>query len=309
MNVLVLGGCGFIGSHLVDCLLNSGHRVRVMDHSTEIFREPLPGVDYRLAELSDRTALAAAVSGMDTVFHTVSTSLPESSNREPEADIRGNLINMLHLLDMMRASDVKRIVYLSSGGTVYGNADVVPTPETHLTNPVCSYGIVKLAIEKYLFMYQQLYGLQPVIIRPANPYGPRQNPTGIQGAISSFMSCIMRQQPVHIWGDGSIIRDFFHVEDLAGLCVLAGESSQTGIFNAGSGSGCSIRSLIDIIAAASGMAPRIEFEQARSFDVRNVVLDIHKAETSFGWKPGISLKHGISSYWQWMTEHQGRANQ
>ncbi|PJC71327.1 MAG: NAD-dependent epimerase, partial [Zetaproteobacteria bacterium CG_4_8_14_3_um_filter_59_5] len=243
----MLGGCGFIGSHLVDALLKAGHQVRVLDHSREKFRKPLNGVEYRIAELSDSVALGSAVLGMDIVFHTVSTSVPETSNRDPEADIRGNLINMLHLLDHMRTHEVKRIVYLSSGGTVYGNTDVTPTPETQLLNPVCSYGIVKLAIEKYLFMYQQLYGLQPVVIRPANPYGPRQNPTGIQGAISSFMSRIMHHQPVQIWGDGSIVRDFFHVEDLARLCLLAGESTHTGIFNAGSGTGCSIRSLLDII--------------------------------------------------------------
>ncbi|MDQ6966545.1 MAG: NAD-dependent epimerase/dehydratase family protein, partial [Mariprofundaceae bacterium] len=207
MKALVLGGCGFIGSHLVDALLKAGYQVRVLDRSREKFREPLSGVEYRFAELSDDAALDAAIQNMDIIFHTVSTSLPETSNRDPQADIRGNLISMLHVLDHMRKHHVQRIVYLSSGGTVYGNTDVVPTPETQPLNPVCSYGIVKLAIEKYLFMYQQLYGLQPVVIRPANPYGPRQNPEGIQGAISTFTARIMRHQPVQIWGDGSIIRD------------------------------------------------------------------------------------------------------
>jgi len=307
MKALVLGGCGFIGSHLVDALLKAGHQVRVLDHSSEKFREALPGVEYRFAELSDDAALDAAIAGMDIILHTVSTSLPETSNRDPEADIRGNLISMLHVLDHMRTHNVQRIVYLSSGGTVYGNTDIVPTPETQLLNPVCSYGIVKLAIEKYLFMYQQLYDLQPVVIRPANPYGPRQNPEGIQGAISTFTSRIMRKQPVQIWGDGSIIRDFFHVEDLARFCVLAAESKQTGIFNVGSGSGCSIRSLVDIIAQVSGLTPEIDFKPARSFDVKNVVLDIHKAEACFGWKPEISMQQGINGYWQWMTQLQEKS--
>jgi len=300
MKVLVLGGCGFIGSHVVDALLAAGHTVRVLDHSREKFRAPLPGVDYHMGELADDAAVAGTLQGVDMVFHTVSTSLPETSNRDPESDVRGNLVPMLRLLDAMLEAGVQRFVYLSSGGTVYGNTDVVPTPESHPLNPVCSYGIIKLTIEKYLFMYQQLRGLRPVIIRPANPYGPRQNPTGIQGAISTFSNRIMRGEPVEIWGDGSIVRDFFHVEDLARLCVMAGESDYTGAFNAGSGTGCSIRELVDIIAGASGLKPRIEFREARGFDVQKVVLDIGKAGAQLGWTPEISLTDGIRNYWQWL---------
>lgn len=301
MNVLVLGGCGFIGSHIVDALLNAGHDIRVLDHSPEKFREPVSSVDYCVADFSDTAMLETAMDGIDVIFHSLSTSVPETSNRNPEQDIRGNLINTVHLLDIMKKTNIKRMVFLSSGGTVYGNPDTIPIPENHPLNPLCSYGIIKAAIEKYLFMHQQLHGLQSVIIRPSNPYGPRQGHAGIQGAISTFMAKMMRGESIQIWGNGEVIRDFFHVEDLARLCVMAAESDNVGVFNAGSGSGCSIRQLIGIISDVSGASPNIEYREARQFDVREVVLDIQKAESTFGWKPEISLHDGIRSYWEWMT--------
>jgi len=301
MNILVLGGCGFIGSYIADALLRAGHGVRVLDHSPEKFREPVSAIDYCVSDFSDNAMLETAMDGIDVVFHSLSTSVPETSNRNPEQDIRGNLINTVRLLDIMKKASIKRMVFLSSGGTVYGNPDTIPIPENHPLNPLCSYGIVKAAIEKYLFMYQQLYGLQSVIIRPSNPYGPRQGHTGIQGVISTFTAKIMRGEPIQVWGNGEVVRDFFHVKDLARLCVMAVENDSVGVFNAGSGSGCSIRKLIGIISDVSGLSPDIEYREARQFDVREVILDIQKAESTFGWKPEISLNDGIRSYWEWMT--------
>jgi len=301
MNVLVLGGSGFIGSHIVDALLKAGHDVRVLGHSPEKSREPVPSVDYCVADFSDNAMLEKAMDGIDVVFHSLSATVPATSNRDPEQDIRDNLINTVRLLDIMKKASVKRMVFLSSGGTVYGTPDTIPIPENHPLNPLCSYGIIKATIEKYLFMHQQLYGLQSVIIRPSNPYGPRQGHTGIQGVISTFMAKMMRNEPVQVWGNGNVVRDFFHVEDLARLCVMAAESDSVGIFNAGSGSGCSIRQLIGIISDVSGASPNIEYREGRQFDVREVVLDIQKAESTFGWKPEISLHDGIRNYWEWIT--------
>jgi len=296
----VLGGSGFIGSHIVDALLKAGHDVRILGHSPEKSREPVPSVDYFVADFSDNAVLKKAMDGIDVVFHSLSATVPATSNRDPEQDIRDNLINTVRLLDIMKKASVKRMVFLSSGGTVYGNPDTIPIPENHPLNPLCSYGIIKATIEKYLFMYQQLYGLQSVIIRPSNPYGPRQGHAGIQGVISTFMAKMMRGEPVQVWGNGEVVRDFFHVEDLARLCVMAVENDSVGVFNAGSGSGCSIRQLIGIISDVSGLSPDIEYREGRQFDVREVVLDIQKAESTFGWKPEISLHDGILGYWEWM---------
>lgn len=237
MTVLVIGGCGFIGSHVVDRLLAEKRKVRVLDSRPEAFRPPLPGVEYRLADLGDRAALRSALNGVQAVLHLAGTTVPATSNRDPVADVTGNLLPMLGLLEEMRAIGVGRLIYLSSGGTVYGVPQCDPVPEDHPLDPISSYGVVKVAVEKYLFMERQLHGLNYVVLRPSNPYGPRQGHMGIQGVIGTFLWRLARQEPIEIWGDGSIVRDFLHVQDLARLCVLALNSDRSGIYNAGRGGG------------------------------------------------------------------------
>ena len=175
MKVLVLGGSGFIGSALVGGLLNQGHQVRVFDRNIEAVRQQFPDInDVVHADFVDVMSLTEAMSGVDMIFHLISTSVPSTSNKNPVHDIESNLVNTVKLLELMRNADVKRIVYLSSGGTVYGTPKSLPITENHPTNPTCSYGIVKLAIEKYLLMYAELYQLDATILRPSNPYGPGQ---------------------------------------------------------------------------------------------------------------------------------------
>ncbi len=299
LKALVLGGNGFIGSHLIDRLLSRGYWVRVFDRFPERFRKPLANVDYRIAQFSDSFALAEALEGIDIVYHLISTTVPGTSNLNPAADINDNLIMTVRLLEQMTKAGVKRILFLSSGGTVYGNPEKLPVTENHPLNPICSYGIVKLAVEKYLFMYQRLYGLQPVVIRPSNPYGPRQGHIGVQGLIATFIHKIINGETIKIWGDGLITRDYLYIEDLVKLCVIAGGSDYTGIFNAGSGQGHSILSIIDILADIVGEQLDIIHEPVRSFDVREVVLDITKAKEKFGWHPDISLEDGIKKCWLW----------
>jgi len=221
MKVLVLGGNGFIGSHVVDQLLAAGHKVRVFDRSAERYRDPIKQVEYRLGRFDDTFQVAEALQGMDAVCHLISTTVPGTSNLDPVADVKNNLINTLNLLEQMRKKGLRRILYLSSGGTVYGNPESSPISENHPLKPISSYGIVKVAIEKYLFMYQQLYGLQPVILRPSNPYGPRQGHAGVQGLIGTLLARAFSGETLEIWGDGSIVRDYMHVSDLARLCVVA----------------------------------------------------------------------------------------
>lgn len=179
MRALVIGGSGFIGSHLVDSLLKQGKKVRVFDRAPERFRGAQRGVDFVQGSFDDVAALAEALSDVDQVFHLLSTTVPSTSNLNPVADIEGNLINSVRLLELMRASDVRRIVYLSSGGTVYGIPQTDPVAESHPLRPISSYGIVKVAVENYLHLEQQLHGLHPVVLRVSNPYGPRQGHGGV----------------------------------------------------------------------------------------------------------------------------------
>lgn len=296
MKAMVLGGCGFIGSHIVDALLAAGHQVRVVDRAPEQFRPPLDGVEYLFFDYTVASELQQAISGRDVVFHCISTTVPATSNENPQADVRENLMGTLGLLDAMRKAGVSRMVYLSSGGTVYGIPDTLPIPEDHPLRPLCSYGVVKVAIENYLLMYQYLYGLQPVVIRPSNPYGPRQAASGVQGVISAFARAMVEGKPIHVWGDGSVVRDYFHVSDLARLCVLAGESDKTGIFNAGSGEGRDLHLIIRLLSEAAGVTPEVRHMKAKAYDIPEVVLDISRARAAFGWEPGIALEQGIGEY-------------
>jgi UDP-glucose 4-epimerase len=305
MRALVLGGNGFIGSHLVDALLADGHRVRVFDRQADRFRGPLSAVDYRFGSLDDVADVAEAMAGIDVVYHLVSTTVPSTSNLDPVADIQGNLVTAVQLLDQMLRLDVRRIVFLSSGGTVYGNPTTSPVPETHPLNPICSYGVVKVAIENYLFMYQELHGIEPVVLRPSNPVGPRQGHIGVQGVVPTFLRRLLDGDPIQVWGDGTVVRDYLDITDLASLGVLAGTSNAVGAFNAGSGVGTSIRDVLSIIESVTGRQPDVDYQPGRSFDVQKIVLDSDRARQTFGWSPAIPLDESVRRLWDWMLEVEG----
>jgi UDP-glucose 4-epimerase len=301
MKALVLGGTGFIGSHVVDRLLAAGHQVRVFSRSPERFRQPLPEVDYRLADFDNIPALVEALTGIEVIFHLLSTTVPSTSNRDPVFDIESNLSGTVRLLQAIRESGVGRLVYLSSGGTVYGVPETVPIPENHPLRPICSYGIVKVAVENYLHMFQQLHGLDYIVMRPSNPYGERQGHFGVQGIIGTFLHKLRKGEELEVWGDGSLVRDYLHVEDLARLCVAAAESDRVGIYNGGSGRGHSVREVLDCIEQVVGRPLPVRWREGRKFDVPRVVLDITKARNDFAWEPEIDLATGIARTWAQMN--------
>lgn len=294
MQTLVLGGNGFIGSHLVDQLLVGGHRVRVFDRGPERLRDPLPSVEYFSGEFNDLTLLAEALNHVDVVYHLISTTVPATSNMDPVGDITGNLINTVRLLELMRLQSVPRIVFFSSGGTVYGKPESSPIPESHPLRPISSYGVVKVAIENYLHMFYDLHGIEYVALRASNPYGARQGHTGLQGVIGTYISRLYAGLPIEVWGTGEIVRDFIYVEDLAALCVEAGASDAVGCFNAGFGEGATILETIELISQSTGIDIKPVFTPGRSFDVTHAVLNTTKARKVFGWQPTITLKEGIS---------------
>lgn len=304
MRILLLGGNGFIGSHVVDALLASGHQVRVFDRGPELFREPVLGVEYQIGSFSDLPMLAEALEGVDVVYHLISTTVPSTSNLDPLGDIEGNLICTVSLLQLMVQMNIRRIIYLSSGGTVYGIPQTVPIPESHTLNPICSYGVVKVAIENYLHMFRSLHGLKPLILRVSNPYGERQGHQGIQGVISTFLYRAIRREPVVVWGDGSVIRDFIYVGDLASFLADALLNSVCGVFNVGSGIGNSITEIVECVEGASGLFLQIEYRNQRDFDISRIVLDISRTRREFGWTPQVGLLEGVQHTWTWMSSAQ-----
>lgn len=297
---LVIGGCGFIGSHVVDGLQAQGVPVRVLDRRPEAFRSPLEGVDYVFGDFSDTSVIYEALEGVDRVFHGASTTVPATSNLDPVADITGNMIATVRLLEILRGRGIRKLVYLSSGGTVYGVPQTDMVAEDHPQNPINSYGIVKTAIEKYIFMEQQIHGLRPVILRPSNPYGPRQGHTGTQGIIGTYLWKLRRGEALEIWGDGRVVRDFIFITDLATLCVRALAADQTGCFNAGSGRGHSVQDIVQTVLRVTGQDAEVLYKNGRSYDVPKVVLDIGRARSGFSWDAETDLETGIRASWDWV---------
>ncbi|PTB82859.1 NAD-dependent epimerase [Methylophaga nitratireducenticrescens] len=295
MKVLVLGGSGFIGSALVGGLLNQGHQVRVLDRNIEAVRQQFPDVnDVVQADFVDVMSLTEAMSGVDIIFHLISTSVPATSNKNPVHDIESNLVNTVKLLELMRNADVKRIVYLSSGGTVYGTPKTLPITENHPTNPTCSYGIVKLAIEKYLLMYSELYQLDATILRPSNPYGPGQTHKGVQGFIGTCIDKINDGQPITVWGDGSVVRDYVYIDDVVSACLATMKGQQKGPVNISSGAGYSLNQIINMIERYKGEEVEVVYQSKRSFDIPEVILDNQLAKKSLGWVPQTPIEQGLS---------------
>ncbi len=304
MKVLVIGGCGFIGSHIVDRLLESGYSVRVFDRSPERFRSPLGGVEYTFGDIKDSMTIIEALQDVGMVMHLVSTTFPGTADLDPQADVRDNLLTTLNLLEAMVKFGVSRLVYLSSGGTVYGIPERVPTPETHPLRPINSYGIVKTAIEHYIEMFGRTRGLSPIIIRPSNPYGPRQGHTGVQGVVATFLNRILRQEPIEIWGDGSVVRDYLYVEDLARLCVTAAASGKAGIYNGGSGEGTSLNEIVERIQEVTGSDTKPLYKPGRMVDVPRSILDMSLVRKEFSWVPEVALTEGLGRTWDWVRANR-----
>lgn len=300
MNILVLGGTGFIGSHLVDALLADGQQVRVLSRNPEQYRSSLPEVDYRFGDFLDASLLAKSLEGIDTVIHALSTTVPGTSNKNPREDIHSNLEGTVGLLDAMVRGGTQRLIFLSSGGTVYGNTTANLIPEDSLLHPLSSYGIVKMAIEQYLLFYEHLCGVRPLILRPSNIYGPRHGHIGVQGIISTFLAAIKKGDPLKVWGDGSIVRDYLYIDDFVSVCMKGLKSQEIGIFNAGAGVGFSIREIIECLSKVAGKTPRVELNPGRAFDTPKVILNISKAKKVFNWSPAVTLEEGIRRTWDWM---------
>lgn len=298
MNALVIGGNGFIGSHLVDYLLSKGNNVSVFDRQSERYRQPLKNVKYHIQDFGNRVLLDQALKNTDVVYHLVSTTIPKTSNDDPIFDVSSNVIETLYLLERCVENNTKKIIFLSSGGTIYGAPDNLPVKEDAPTNPNCSYGITKLMIEKYLDLFYRLYGLDYTVIRLSNPYGPRQNFEGAQGAITVFLGQIARNKTIKIWGNGEVVRDYVYVQDVAvGIYKAATTKTVSRIFNMGSGIGCSLNDIIHTIKTELQIEFNVQYLPARPFDVPRIYLDCGRAKRELSWQADTSMSTGIKRTW------------
>lgn len=298
MNVLVLGGGGFIGSHIAEALHAQGVNVRIFNRgaSTNFL-----DCDWVSGDFLDKKLLLSALRDIDVVVHSLGTSVPATSAMDPVSDVESNLVGTLQLLAAMRESGVLRLIYLSSGGTVYGNAGLGLIPEDCPLSPISSYGAVKVAIEKFIGVAAHEWGLRPVILRPSNPYGERQA-GGRQGLISNILNRAISGQPVTVFGDGLYVRDYVYVRDLAELVVAAVSADEVGTFNVGASVGHTVLDIVKIAEAVTGTAISVERMAARRFDVREIVLDCSLAASVFGWSAATDIGSGMTAHFDWLTE-------
>jgi UDP-glucose 4-epimerase len=212
---------------------------------------------------------------------------------DPSGDVSSNLLGSVNLLQECVDKKVKKIVFISSGGTVYGIPKKLPINENAGQDPICAYGITKLAIEKYLEMYRVNYGLEYSILRPSNTYGPRQDPFGNVGAITLFIKNAIENKKIVVWGDGSIIRDYIFASDVAEGIFKGSLCKQSNIFNLGSSHGISLNELIEDIKRKLSIEFEVEYQPTRNYDVPQIYLDISRARELLNWEPKVSLNDGI----------------
>ncbi len=301
---LVLGGGGFMGMHLCKALLERGYPVRVFERpvveslAVERARDP---IEWVYGDFANRTDVAAAVAGCDIIFHLISTTLPKNSNDNPLYDVETNLGGTLGMLEAARAAGASRIIFVSSGGTVYGIPKEIPISESHPTDPICSYGITKLAIEKYLHLYHRLHGLDYLVLRIANPYGEGQRPDAAQGAVAVFLNRAIKGHAIEVWGDGNVVRDYLYIGDVVEALIRSIDyRGDRRIMNLGSSRGHSVNELLKDIEDLTGRRIERIYSEARPFDVPINVLDSTKARDLLGWEPRVSLREGLARTLRWL---------
>ena len=305
MRCLVIGGRGFIGSHLVDSLLARGYRVRCFDRPNlvSLSDKLVANENFELFEgdLVSESDVIKALADCEVCFHLACTTLPNSSNLDPVFDVESNVLGTIRLLTHAKDLRLKKVVFVSSGGTVYGIPKELPIPESHPTDPTCSYGISKLVIEKYLNLFRQLHQLNYIVLRISNPYGERQRTVASQGVVAVFLGKILRGEVVDIWGDGSVVRDYVHIDDVVSAFLASLESEiQQGVFNIGSGRGMSLNEVIDTIERVTGRTAVRRYLPSRSFDIPISVLCVEKARIELGWSAQIEFEDGLRRFSTWL---------
>jgi UDP-glucose 4-epimerase len=300
---LVLGAGGFIGTNLCRALLTRGARVQGFGRSRP-FADALFGVHWTNGNFVEHEDLARLVEGNDYVFHLIGGSLPESSNKNPAANISANILSSVHLLEVCRLCGVRKVMFVSSGGTVYGIAGDAPIPETAPTEPISAYGINKLTVEKYMSLYNYLYKLDYAVLRIANPYGPFQTAHRRQGVVAALVERALSGGPLEIWGDGTVVRDFLHVQDVVeGVLAVLGHVGPPRVFNIGSGIGRSVNQIVADLESLLGRALDKTYRSARLADVPVNILDIGLIKRETGWAPRIGWMDGLQDTITWMAEH------
>jgi len=298
MNILLFGAAGFIGTNLALKLLEDpDNKITLADVNKDYFHPVLQNNSNAIlveTAIDEQTDFSSLLAGQNVVYHLVSTTVPTTSNQQIADELRANVVMTARLLDACVSCGVGKVVFISSGGTVYGKETACPLCENTPTNPISSYGIQKVTIEKLLYLYNYMHGLDYRVVRLANPYGPYQRPNGVLGAVTTFTYKALRSEPITVFGDGSVIRDFLYIDDaVRGIIQIANSDAPHKTFNLGSGYGTSIRQVLSCIESTLQLPLQIQWLPGRKVDVPVNYLDISRFEQTFGALNAISLEQGI----------------
>lgn len=305
MKVLATGGAGFIGSNVVDALITKGYNVAVVDDlSTGREKNLNPKASFHKIDIRDKKMSDVfAEEKPDVVVHHAAQINVRESVKNPAFDADINVCGSLNVLECAKKNKVKKFVYASSGGAVYGEPDYLPADENHPIRPICPYGASKYAFELYLAMYEKLYGLDYNILRYGNVYGPRQDPLGEAGVVAIFTGLLLSRKTPTIFGDGEQTRDFVYVGDVAAANLLAVEKkTKSKIFNIGFGKPTSVNEITKKLIEATGAKIKPVYGDPVPGEVRHIHLNISRAKKELGWTPKVGLTPGIEKTVEWSKE-------
>ena len=308
MKVLVTGGAGFIGSHVSDVFFDGGHQVWALDDLSSGSRENLrPEVRLVVADIrSPEAARLVEAERFEVICHLAAQMDVRRSVADPRFDADVNVGGFLNLLEAARKSGVRKVVFSSTGGAIYGEQDVYPAPETHPTRPLSPYGASKAAGELYLGYYRAQYGLASVALRYANVYGPRQNPHGEAGVVAIFSERLLRAETCTIFGTGQQTRDFVFGGDVARANLLAAERDVQGSINIGTGVETDVNRLYELMAKAAGSGRPAQHAPAKPGEQMRSSVDASRAAAVLGWKPSVQLEEGLRRTVAWFKERSAR---
>jgi len=297
MKILVTGGAGFIASHVAEGFLGAGHSVSIVDDLSTGKRGNVPSAarffEHDITDFEGMEQIIAE-ERPDIIDHHAAQMDVRRSVREPLFDAKVNILGAVGLLELAAKYKVQKFLYASTGGASYGEVDAVPVDESHATKPICHYGVSKLTLERYLFLYKHLYGLNYTVMRYPNVFGPRQNPYGEAGVVAIFSLQMLRGEQPTIFGDGSKTRDYVFIDDIVRANVAFLEEGDGEVLNLGSGIPTSDYQIFEAVRCATDYRGDPKYASVRPGEVMHIALDSGKAHAVAGWRPQVSLKEGIS---------------
>ncbi len=309
MRILVTGAAGFIGSNLVDRLLDDGHEVVGVDNLSRGTRANLPdselgagrGFSFIEADVTDPRFVETVTDDIEVICHLAAQIDVRASVQDPMEDARVNVLGTINVLEAARQAGVRKVVFASSGGAIYGEPARMPVDETTPVNPLSPYAASKVCGETYLGMYHALYGLETTALAPSNVYGPRQDPYGEAGVVAVFGNALLHGRSATIFGDGSAIRDYVYVDDVTDAFARAiGDVGDGRRFHIATGVGTSVRDLHTAVAAAAGAPDNPIFGTPRLGELQAIVLNANAARDRMGWMPQTSLADGLAKTLDWI---------